>query len=214
MPKRVDHGARRREIAAALHRVAATSGLQAVTLRSVAAEAGTSMRLVQYYFPTKDELLAFGWQRVVELTAERATAMLAGASALDDPRELLRTYLLCALPTDEHSRMLYAVQMAYFAVDVTRGAQDPDRDQPTPYLARAVSALLSRSRDDGSVPEHLDPHLEAESLTAMAGGLMSGMLVGAFGPERAAAVIDYHLQRLFGGDEPVGRVVAGGRAAH
>lgn len=200
MPKRVDHRVRRREIAEALHRLAAASGLQAVTLRSVAAEAGMSMRLVQYYFPTKDEMLAFAWQRVVELTAERATTMLAEANAQGDPRTLLRTYLLCALPTDERSRMLYTVQMAYFAADVTRGAQDPDLDQPTPYLIRALSALIQRSRDDGLIAKQTDPHLEAESLAAMAGGLMSGLLVGTHRLPQATAVVDYHVQRLFGRD--------------
>jgi hypothetical protein len=77
-----------------------------------------------------------------------------------------------------------------------------------------VSALLARGRDDGSVPDHLDPHLEAESLTAMAGGLMSGMLVGTCDLQQALAVIDYHLRRLFGAGAPVGRVVEDGRAAH
>jgi hypothetical protein len=48
----------------------------------------------------------------------------------------------------------------------------------------------------------------------MAGGLMSGMLVGTCDLQQALAVIDYHLRRLFGAGAPVGRVVEDGRAAH
>ncbi|MEV4253518.1 helix-turn-helix domain-containing protein [Spirillospora sp. NPDC049652] len=57
MPKKVDHQQRRREIAEALLRIAGARGLQAATMREVAAEAGVSVRLVQYYFDSKLELL-------------------------------------------------------------------------------------------------------------------------------------------------------------
>jgi AcrR family transcriptional regulator len=49
VPRRVDHEQRRRQITDALLRIAGTRGLQAVTMREVAAEAGVSLRLVQYY---------------------------------------------------------------------------------------------------------------------------------------------------------------------
>ena len=38
-------------------RTAAARGLHATGMREVAAEAGVSLRLVQYYFGTKEELL-------------------------------------------------------------------------------------------------------------------------------------------------------------
>ncbi len=57
MPKRVDHRERRREITDAVIRITLKGGLTAATFHEVAAEAGVSVRLVQYYFGTKDELL-------------------------------------------------------------------------------------------------------------------------------------------------------------
>ncbi|MGV7636496.1 TetR family transcriptional regulator, partial [Mycobacterium kansasii] len=53
MPRSVDHEERRAQLADALARVAARDGLHAVSMRSVAAEAGVSLRLVQYYFTSK-----------------------------------------------------------------------------------------------------------------------------------------------------------------
>ncbi len=50
MPRLVDHEVRRRQITDAVRRVIVTGGLEAVTFQSVAAEAGISIRLVQYYF--------------------------------------------------------------------------------------------------------------------------------------------------------------------
>ncbi|MGH3910171.1 MAG: TetR/AcrR family transcriptional regulator, partial [Pseudonocardiaceae bacterium] len=64
MPKRVDHRARRTQIADALMRVAATKGLQAVSLRHVAHEAGVSAGMVQHYFRTKDEMMTFALEVV------------------------------------------------------------------------------------------------------------------------------------------------------
>src|SRR5437870_1208569 len=57
MPKRVDHEERRREIVEAVIRITLKGGLTAATVREVAAEAGVSVRLVQYYFGSKDALL-------------------------------------------------------------------------------------------------------------------------------------------------------------
>ena len=50
MPRRVDHEARRRQITDAVVRLTVKGGLPAATFREVAAEAGVSVRLVQYYF--------------------------------------------------------------------------------------------------------------------------------------------------------------------
>ena len=64
MPKRVDHEERRRQIADALLRTAATRGLHATGMREVAAEAGVSLRLVQYYFGAREELMLAAIQRL------------------------------------------------------------------------------------------------------------------------------------------------------
>ncbi|CAM5734746.1 TetR family transcriptional regulator OS=Streptomyces alboniger OX=132473 GN=CP975_10770 PE=4 SV=1 [Streptomyces alboniger] len=74
MPRHVDHAERRTEIAEALVRVAGRRGLHAVGMRDVAAEAGVSLRLVQYYFETKEKLLLYGLQRLAERFGERVAA--------------------------------------------------------------------------------------------------------------------------------------------
>ncbi|KZB88548.1 TetR/AcrR family transcriptional regulator [Amycolatopsis regifaucium] len=199
MPKRVDHQERRRAIAEALFRIAAAQGLQAVTLRAVAAEAGISMNLVQYYFPTKEEMLRFAWQRIVELTGEIAGERIGQAMKTGDERAIVRAYLTGVLPTDGRGRMLAAVQIAYFAVDVTRGGQAPDQEALLPHLVRALAGLLRRAQAKGAVPAHLDPGLEADTLATMSAGLLTGILVDAYTTEQATKIVDYRLDGLFTG---------------
>jgi AcrR family transcriptional regulator len=197
VPKRVDHDQRRREIAEALFRIAATRGLQAVTLRAVAAEAGIWMNLVQHYFPTKEEMLRFGWQRIAELGAARAGEGIAHALQTGDERAIVRAYLLGVLPTDERGRMVCAVQIAYLAVDVTRGSQAPDQEAPMPHLVHALTEQLRHAQQRNRIPAHLDLQLEADALATMTAGLLTGMLVKAYDTKKATAIIDYRLDQLF-----------------
>lgn len=81
MPKRVDHEERRAQIAEALVRVAARRGLHAVGMRDVAAEAGVSLRLVQYYFETKENLLFYGLQHLAHAASAPASPPGSGPSA-------------------------------------------------------------------------------------------------------------------------------------
>ncbi|HEX8867883.1 MAG TPA: TetR/AcrR family transcriptional regulator [Lentzea sp.] len=199
MPKRVDHDERRREIAEALFRIAATQGLQAVTLRAVAAEAGISMFQVQYYFPTKEQMLQYAWQRITELGAERAGRDIAEALRTGDERTVMRACMLAVLPADERSRMLCAVQIAYFAVDVTRGRQAPDQQAMFPHLVRLLADQLDQAQQRGGVPAHVDTRLEADALATMTGGLLSAILVEAYDTEQATRIIDYRLGHLFAG---------------
>ncbi|MEU3644428.1 TetR/AcrR family transcriptional regulator [Lentzea sp. NPDC034063] len=197
MPKRVDHEEKRRDLAEALFRIASTRGLQSVTLRAVAAEAGVSMFQIQYYFPTKEEMLRHAWQRITELGAERAGQRIAEAMRTGDERAVMRACLLAVLPTDERSRMLCAVQIAYFAMDVTRGGQAPDQQAMMPYLVRLLADQLGLARKRDRVPAHLDLQLEADALATMTAGLLSAMLVDAYDADQATRIVDYRLDQLF-----------------
>src|SRR5947207_3946704 len=101
MPKRVDHEARRREITDAVCRITVKGGLGAATFREVAAEAGVSVRLVQYYFGSKDALLLATQQYIAERAGARLTAMAAKATT---PRDRIRAILRSFVPVDDETR--------------------------------------------------------------------------------------------------------------
>src|SRR6204780_3476271 len=85
VPKRVDHEERRRQIADALLRTAVKRGLHATGMREVAAEAGVSLRLVQYYFGTKEELLLAAMQQLAAQFSDRDMARIRQSRQGDGP---------------------------------------------------------------------------------------------------------------------------------
>ncbi|URN16189.1 MULTISPECIES: TetR/AcrR family transcriptional regulator [Streptomyces] len=204
MPKRVDHAERRAEIAGALLRVAARRGLHAVGMRDVAAEAGVSLRLVQYYFETKEKLLLHGLRHLTGRFGERVAARVRAAGADPGPRAVVEAMLTAALPTDEESRVFHLVYTSYAVLSVTDRAlaaqpfvRDPDAAES------ALVGLLRQAEEEGLTRPGVDPRLEAVSLLALSAGLGTGVLVGQRGPEEAAAILGHHLDRIFR-DDPAG----------
>lgn len=119
MPKIVDHQERRQKIVEAVFRVLGDRGVDGVSLRDVANEAGVSMGAVQHYFQSKDEMLAFA----LSYMKQRASARFAHqVGNLRNPtiRDYLRTILRVLLPTDEQSRQETIVNIAFFSVATTR----------------------------------------------------------------------------------------------
>jgi AcrR family transcriptional regulator len=101
VPRRVDHTERRRQIADALVRTAATRGLHATGMREVAAEAGVSLRLVQYYFGTKEELLLAAMQHLAAQFSDRAMARIRQSRQGDgpaSPRDIIGAILAEGVP--------------------------------------------------------------------------------------------------------------------
>ncbi|MFF0067035.1 TetR/AcrR family transcriptional regulator [Streptomyces sp. NPDC005279] len=200
MPKRVDHDVRRTEIAEALVRVAGRRGLHAVGMRDVAAEAGVSLRLVQYYFQTKEKLLLYGLQHLAGEFGERVADRVRAAGDDPGPRAMIEALLMASLPTDEESRTFHLVYTSYAVLAVTDKAlaAQPFMDKPN-AAEDTVAALLRKAKDAGLIGPDVDARAEAISLLAMSAGLGTSILVGQRGPESADAVLDYHLDRLFQG---------------
>jgi AcrR family transcriptional regulator len=193
----VDHEQRRREITDAVVRITMTGGLQAATFREVAAEAGVSVRLVQYYFGTKDQLLLTTQQHV----AERATARLHArvARAGDEPGNILRAVLTSFIPTDAESRET----MLMFVALHTASLVEPALARPEAgEVPRALQALVAKQLRRAELPDGVKPDLEAAALTAMVPSLAQSVLDGSSSSAQAIKVIDYSLTRLLG---PAGR---------
>ena len=201
MPKRVDHEERRQKIADALLRTAATRGLHATGMREVAAEAGVSLRLVQYYFGTKEELLLAAMQYLAARFGARAVARFraaSGSAGPASPRAVIAAILAEALPADEDRRTFYVVYTAYLALSLTDPALAiAPLVKNSDTVIHVVAAQLRAAQAAGHTPVHLDPDLEAFSLTAMSAGLATSVLAGQSSIQQAQALIDYHLDRLF-----------------
>lgn len=197
MPRRVDHEARRRHIAGALLDIAAERGLQAVTMREVAGRAGVSVRLVQYYFHTKDRLLETSWGYVAERLGERIRTRAAAIGTGLPPRAVLSVVLGTIVPTDPEARRDSVASAAFYAAVVTGAARPEDRLRYPNALHGYVASVIRTAQADGAIDADRDPGTEAAILLALANGLTSSVLGGQWAADRAIEMLELQLDRVF-----------------
>ncbi len=187
MPKVVDHEERRAEVAAAVWRIVSRDGLEAATVRRVAAETGMSTSVVSHYFAGKDDLLRLAFRIVVERGRERAVADSATGGRA-------RALLITALPIDAERRAEARVWFAFLGLAVSR--PDLADDQRRAYTAWR-GAVATALREDG-LPDEADAETEAAALIALVDGLT---VQATFAPRkmpaaRQVALLDERLTAL------------------
>ncbi|WHT20654.1 TetR family transcriptional regulator C-terminal domain-containing protein [Crossiella sp. CA-258035] len=195
MPRIVDHGQRRRMIAEALLRLVARDGIETVSVRTVAAEAGMSAGAVQKYFATKEEIFEFA----LELTGERLERRWATLSADGDYLTLLRDLLLETLPLDAERRAEMIIVTAFTAraavrADWSERLHANDRDMRT-----ATAAYLRTAQEAGQVRADLPVPTLADLLLALSDGFALRLLhlpLGAPGSAELLAALDLALREL------------------
>jgi AcrR family transcriptional regulator len=195
----VDHDARRREIADAVLRLAATEGLESVSLRHVAAEAGISMGRVQHYFRSKDEMLVFAFEHQSRQHEERVVEKLNAAGRPPTIRDVVRTVMVEILPTDEWSRASWLAGIAFFIRAMSDERMAAVVAAGGPGAIEFFADRLTTARDAGELAPGADPRQEAVLLWSLVDSQASAIVIGGRTPAEAVATVDYHLGRLFPG---------------
>ena len=169
MPKRVDPEERRQRIAAALLEVASTDGLEGVSLRHVAAQAGVTSGMVQHYFPTKDAMMGFAMQSASARYAARIDAALAHLGPAAAPGEVITAVLGSLLPRDAEQRRDARVALAFQSYAASHPSA-ADRLAADSALLRTflVDQLRLRAGDQGDTST---VERAATALMAMTDGL-------------------------------------------
>lgn len=103
------------QILDAVERLLGRGGISAVTMRAVAEEAGVSLRLVQYYGSSKDDLLKAALERL----SGRSVDAWGDGTVPDSVRASLISFMLAALPTDDASRALHRVGVSMEVLAIT-----------------------------------------------------------------------------------------------
>ncbi|MFE7609963.1 TetR/AcrR family transcriptional regulator [Streptomyces celluloflavus] len=203
---------RRREIAEAVWRIAAGRGLESASMREVAAEAGVSLRVVQYAFGSKRRLLVESLRLLHEENERRARDRLARLPEPRDPRAVLRGVLMTFLPVDEQRRTALRVFLAYYVRSLT----DPELaavllhgSHPLEELVAALIRQAGAAGRAGRAAPDTDPRHEADLLVSGVTGLGLDVLHGRRTMAEVSRTLDYHLDRILGPAGARGR----GRAA-
>lgn len=141
MPILIDPDARREQVARVVADIIVSAGLEAVTVRSVAAAAGFSTAVVSHYFADKRELLLFSYKAAQEHAYTRLTDALRASSGT--AVELLESQL----PFNEESRRDWLVFTAFWARSIGDAEFSAlQQEQFNLALARVEDALLAISR--------------------------------------------------------------------
>lgn len=194
MAARVDHEERRTQIAEALLRIADTQGLQSASMRAVAAEAGVSLRLVQYYFTTKEALLLDALGRLQGQLQTRMNTWVTAAGSPPTPRSVITAILSSIVPTDAESSRIARTYNGYYTLvlsdpDVLEKHAAAQPDVLEGFLAKQVRA----GQEAGQISADTDPVMATAGLLAMVNGLGSSVLGGQRTGEQALAILHYYL---------------------
>ncbi len=189
MPIQVDVAERRRAIAEATFAVAAREGIQAVTLRSVAAEMGASTTAITNYLPTRADLLVnavdeMGREWLEEL--EEIRTETRGSEAL---RRLMRAAV--TWDADEYLRCAFWVTLL-----AEKGRDERIDAHLTDTSSQVRSAIEQVVAECG----HPRPDVAADMLFLVAQGVFVSIVESPTGwpPERVAAAADLAVDAVLG----------------
>jgi AcrR family transcriptional regulator len=161
VPRVVDIQQRRDEITDAAARVIARSGIEAATMREVAAEAGWTTGVITHYFEDKRDLLLATFQ--ASLAHRRSLRPPDTAS----PAARLRSSLEGALPLDDDRRRHWLVTLACcLHASNDEGLADAQRDAYREFREHVTELVVGAGIADGD-----DPRTTAERLIAGADGV-------------------------------------------
>ncbi len=169
MPKIVNHEERRKHLGESVWRIVQREGLEGVSVRRVAEEAGMSLGSLRHYFDSQSELLAFS----MHLVSERIIQRMESLPPYNDPRKSIEALIEQIVPLDEERLAESQIWLAFTTFALT----EPDLKP----LSREIHDLLSnlfRSKilgvliDSGLAKPGLDAELEAKRFHALVDGLL------------------------------------------
>ncbi len=190
-----DRHARRLQIIEAVVRTTVQGGLQAATFRTIAKEAGLSVRLVQYYFGTKDQLLADTLQQVGTGAVARISHALEELGSDPRPKAKIWTILSQFLPLDNERRETMLVFIALRTAALTDPSVGTSQKAGLDIsLIDTIEVELARAVARGEARSGADPHPEAVLLVAAMTGIANGILARTFSAEEGQSLLDYAIE--------------------
>lgn len=162
MPKKIDHDARRRQIAKAAIEVIGAQGLDNTRLVDVARSAKATTGTITHYFEDKDAVLLAALDHV----AQRILSALGSEEGSDDLFELVASIL----PTNQNGLRDWRVWMSFFG----RAVGDPAlaRINKAYYdeFRDGLAAIIRRHQQEGKLAAHIDPAVTGDAIISIVDG--------------------------------------------
>lgn len=173
---------RRRHVADVTTRLVARSGMEGVTVRDVAAEAGYSTHVVSHYFENKKELLQFTLRESSARSVQRMKTAIRNGCGISECLEAI-------LPLDEDRTIDSRVWLAFWA-SALRDREIAEEQIGFGAIWRQLILVLLRARGvlDAKSPKPDQELLAMRLLTLVAGIGVHGAL-GVWTPEEQRKVL-------------------------
>lgn len=187
MPRHIDHGQRKLEVAEAVWRVVRRSGLANASVRAVAQEAGISVGSLRHFFGEQRDLQIYAFQMINERARKRLDALPEDLPV----RTRIEQNMWALLPVtqeqieEEQVRLAFLVESRTAPVLAEIVAQD--RAVLIGLMREAVIAL----QDIGEIPNNIDIDGAVTEMSALLDGLAQAAALNPEdmpGPRLKAAV--------------------------
>jgi AcrR family transcriptional regulator len=195
--RRESEETRRDQLMSAAIDIVAEQGLQAATVRQIAARAGVTQGLIRHYFASKEELTREAYltfmTRMTDANAD------AAAEPDNDAERRLANFVAAALRPPVMSPQQVSVWSAFLA----RARHEPDLGQ---IHVETYLAYRNRLQDMiAALPSHADPALARRAAIALNGMIDGLWLEGSyaastFAPDELAEIILDAAGKLLGHD--------------
>jgi AcrR family transcriptional regulator len=198
MPKIVDHEAQRVTFANAAMSLIVREGLEGVTMRAVAAEAGLSYGSLFHYFESKDDLL----MHVVRQSMASQTRRVNDYANKFTGMKALERLLCDDAIINESSRDSWLVWLTFlYKAALQKSFAEMHADLISGWLGR-IQDLLRQAQDNGEVRADLDLEFEAKAVWVFSAGVgQMGLLDPGTLPEALQkTMISAYLDKLRSSD--------------
>jgi AcrR family transcriptional regulator len=174
MARQADHSERREIFAAAALRVIMRAGVDGLTVREVAKEAGFTTGALTHYFESKDQVLIEASEYAAKMVRPRMERSARDASAIDALRKVIGD----ALPTTGERRGLWRIWIGFWerssynadVAKVMRLRYDEWRNR--------LAVLIRRAQAQDEMPGGFDADQAAQELIALIDGIAVQVLLG------------------------------------
>lgn len=155
----------------------AARGIDEVTVREIAREAGYSSGVLAHYFENKDDLLVHALRLSHERIYRRYEAEMETPVAYD----ALLAVLMDNLPLDEQRDLETRIEMSFWARSLRNMSLSEIQHEESAYLQSLIAKLVEGSQQEGAIDASRSP----EELVALLAALIDGIsLHGLLYPDR------------------------------
>ena len=194
MPKIVDHEERRLAFAEAAYRVIARSGIDGLTVREIAKEAGFTTGALSHYFQSKDQVL---------IQASSFIGIVVRSQMQDSQQaykglKALRQVVYQALPLTPAIQGAWRVWLGLWQ----RSTQSREVGNLMQMLyfewLDRVAMLVESAQQSGELSPDIDPRLAAHTLVALVDGIGARVMLAGheITPKQQKALVDAVIDNL------------------